>query len=199
MNVEFEEYRNWIEKYVNNHDTREINFQNDVVKRLLERLYPKYDVISVDTKGSSSKNHDYYAYSGRYKDEKGKEKPTTPDLLICSKWDWYNRDNNEIVYIATVEVKSPFGLDAIYKKDFIDYKPFWYTKIKRHLSAKKINRVIFTDTFKWEFYRKTLESHEEIVLVDRIPRRKGYTYKWRDDVENEFKNLKKKLQEFLEC
>lgn len=115
--VDFNTYQGWIQKYINNHDTREINFQNDVVKRLLEQLYPLYDIVCVDTKGGNSKLHDYYMYSGLYIDSKdGKKKPTTPDLLICKDWDWYNKDNDNIIYIATVEVKSPCSREAIYKK-----------------------------------------------------------------------------------
>ena len=60
--VDFNTYQGWIQKYINNHDTREINFQNDVVKRLLEQLYPLYDIVCVDTKGGNSKLHDYYMY-----------------------------------------------------------------------------------------------------------------------------------------
>lgn len=199
MNVNFEEYKGWIQKYINNHDTREINFQNDVVKRLLEKLCPDYDVICVDTRGCDSKRHDYYAYSGSYKDNKGKKKPATPDLLICQNWDWYNKDNDSITYIATVEVKSPYGSEAIYKKNFDDYFQHSYTQIKQHLDAKEINKVIYTDTFKWEFYEQTLDSHRDIILVDRIRKGRGYTYKWKNDAEKEFHNLLEKLKRFLLC
>lgn len=197
MNVNFEEYRSWIQKYIKNNDTREINFQNDVVKRLLEKLYPDYDVICVDTKGCDSKRHDYYAYSGSYKDDKGKKKPATPDLLICQNWDWYNKDNNNITYIATVEVKSPYGSEAIYKKEFKDYFPHSRTQIEQHLAAKKINKVIYTDTLKWEFYEKTLDSHKDIMLVDRIRKGRGYTFMWKKDAEKEFQNLLEELKRFL--
>ena len=197
MNVEFEEYRNWIQKYISNHDTREVNFQNDVVKRLLEKLYPTYDIVYVYTKGCDAKNHDYYAYSGKYMDKNGKEKPTTPDLLICKNWDWYNSKNDSITYLATVEVKSPYGSQAIYKKDFKDYYQSLVNQIKQHLSAQRIHKVIVTDTFKWEFYNETIYSHEDIVLVDRIPIGRGYTYKWKSNADSEFQELKKKLQEFL--
>ena len=44
--VSFEEYKNWINKYINNHDTREINFQNDVLKRLLEKLFSQITIAS---------------------------------------------------------------------------------------------------------------------------------------------------------
>lgn len=65
MNIEVQEYKSWIEKFINRNDNREINYQNDVVKCLLERLFEEYDIIYVDTKGPDSKSHDYYAYSGK--------------------------------------------------------------------------------------------------------------------------------------
>ena len=196
--VDFKTYQGWITKYVNNHDTREINFQNDVVKRLLENLYPQYDIVCVDTKGSDSKNHDYYKYSGSYVDVKTKKKkPTTPDLLICKDWDWFNRNNDKISYFATVEVKSPYGKEAIYKYDFKDYFDLWNTKITRHLSAEKIDIVIFTDTFKWDIFEKQYSEPKSIILVDRIKRGTGYTYKWKDNAAEEFEKLLKLLDEYL--
>lgn len=197
MNISFEQYKSWISKYVNNHDTREINFQNDVVKRLLENMFYDYDIVCVDTKGSESKNHDYYEYSGEYIDNNGKSKPTTPDLLICKNWDWYNVDNSNIEYLATVEVKSPYGSEALYKKDFEEYSDSLKSKIERHLAAKKINKVIFTDTFKWEFYETEAKEPTVIMLVNKIPSGKGYTYSWRDDANSKFAELLDRLKLFL--
>lgn len=197
MEIDFVTYKNWIQKYINNHDTREINFQNDVVKRLLENMFIDYDIVSVDTKGSESKKHDYYKYSGKYTDKKGREKPTTPDLLICKNWDWYNVNNNNILYIATVEVKSPYGSEAIYKKDFSDYCNSWKTKITTHLSAEKINVVIFTDTFKWEVYKDFYKKPEKVELVNRIRKGKGYTFEWREDAEEQFKKLLELIRKYL--
>ena len=196
--VSFEEYKNWISKYINNHDTREINFQNDVVKRLLEKLFPKYDIVSVDTKCCESKRHNYYAYSGVYTDKKKKLKPTTPDLLVCQNWDWYNNGNNNIKYISTIEVKSPYSTQAIYKKSTNEYSCELRTKIERHLSAEKINKVILTDTLSWVFFEEKYDASETISLVNRIPKGRGYTYEWCIDAENIFKNiLINKLVEFL--
>ena len=197
MDVTFELYKKWIQKYINNHDTREINFQNDVVKRMFENLFPKLDIVCVDTKGSESKSHDYYKYSGKYLDVNGKEKPTTPDLLVCKDWDWYNEDNNIITYIATVEVKSPYGAEAVYKKDFEEYPKTWKTKIKRHLSAEKITKVIFTDTFKWVFFQDSYEKLKIFELVDKVPKGRGYTFKWKADAEYEFNKLKNYLEEYF--
>lgn len=197
MDVLFVQYKNWINKYINNHDTREINFQNDVVKRLLENMFHDYDIVSVDTKGSGSKNHDYYTYSGEYTDECGRKKPTTPDLLICKNWDWYNINNDNIKYIATIEVKSPCGSEAIYKKDFYEYNDSWKNKIDRHLSAKKIKKVIFTDTLKWEFYEYGKNEPEIIMLVNRVPYGRGYSYTWCDDADFKFAELVNKLENFL--
>ena len=89
-NICFAEYKKWINKYVQNNDTREINFQNDVIKRLIEKLFPMYDVVNVGTKGSNTGKHDYNHYSGTYIDDRGCQKPTTPDILIARNWNWYN-------------------------------------------------------------------------------------------------------------
>lgn len=195
MDVSFEEYRRWVQKYDNNHDTREINYQNDVVKRLLEKLYPEYDVVDVSIKGRGSKNHDYFAYSGGYIDSKGIKKPTTPDLLVCKYWDWYNVGRDDIIYLATIEVKSPYSREAVYRKHFEDYTEFRRTKIERHLSAKKVHKVILTDALKWEFYDKTLDSRKPIVLANY---NQGRIYEWKEDADSEFQTLKNELQTFLE-
>lgn len=192
------EYITWINKYINNHDTREINFQNDIVKRMLENIFPYHDIISVDTKGCDSKRHDYYAYSGRYEDSNKQAKPTTPDLLVCKNWDWFNKDNANIEYIATVEVKSPYGSQAIYKKDKKDYPESWKEKIKRHLSAHKIKKVIFTDTLKWDFFENDYEQVCTIELVSRVQKGRGYIYEWRVDAETQFQKLLEKLDDFLQ-
>lgn len=156
--MDYETYKKYILKFINNHDTREINFQNDVIKKFLETVFEEYDVVSVDTKGCDTNNHDYLAYSGMYKDDNNKLKPTTPDLLICKNWDWYNKENKNIKYFATIEVKSPFGSEAIYKKDFKDYPEKWKEKIVMHLSAREIKHVIFTDTFKWVFLKENIRN-----------------------------------------
>lgn len=196
--VDFNSYQNWIQKYINNHDTREINFQNDVVKRLLENLYPSYDIVCVDTKGCDSETHDYYKYSGSYIDPKdNKKKPTTPDLLICKNWDWYNKNNDKIIYLATVEVKSPYGAEAIYKKDFENYYEGWKLKISRHLSAEEVNVVIFTDTFKWDFFVEHYSEPETIELVNRKRIGRGYSYEWRDDAAEQFCKLKDALNKYI--
>lgn len=197
MDINFDTYFRWIQKYISNHDTREINFQNDVVKRLLEYLYPSYDIVCVDTKCNDSKTHDYYKYSGKYVDSKGKVKPTTPDLLVCRNWDWFNKDNNCIDYIATIEVKSPYGSEAIWKKEFMEYHDFWKVKIKRHLDAEKISKVIFTDTFKWDFFLNEYNNHESVELVKRVKRGRGYTYEWRTDAEEQFDKLILLLNKYI--
>lgn len=195
--VSFAEYKSWIDKFINNHDTREINFQNDVVKKLLEKLFLEYDIVSVDTKGRESKRHDYYAYSRKYEDAKGRTKPTTPDLLVCNNWDWYNKNNDKIKYIATVEVKSPYSSQAIYKKTFSEYPEDLKIKINRHLSAEKVNKVVLTDTYSWVFFEEVYKESEHISFVYRVPFKNGYTYEWYDDAEKRFNKLKEKLYEFL--
>lgn len=49
-NIPFTEYKKWIDKYIRNNDTREINFQNDVIKRLI-LLSENYDDANKNNKG----------------------------------------------------------------------------------------------------------------------------------------------------
>lgn len=198
MEVNSSNYKTWINKFIESNDTREINFQNDVVKPLLEKLFSEYNIVYADIKGPDANKHDYYAYSGKYIDKNGKEKPTTPDLLICRNWNWNNLDNEDIQYIATIEVKSPFGNGAIYKKQYCEYPKICIEdKIKTHLSANKIDKVILTDTFKWEFFDGDYNNHESISLANRVKQGRGYTYQWCDDFDNRFLDLINKLEDFL--
>ena len=72
------------------------------------------------------------------------------------------------------------------------------TKIKRHLSAEKINKVILTDTLSWVLFDGMYDVSDTISLVNRIAKGRGYTYEWRRDAENIFKdNLINKLVKFL--
>lgn len=196
-NICFAEYKEWIDKYIHNNDTREINFQNDVIKKLIEKLFPMYDVVNVGTKGSCTDKHDYNHYSGIYKDDLGREKPTTPDILIARNWNWYNVEyENEINYIATIEVKSPFGNEAIYKSDRNECP----IQIKRHLSAKKIDKVIYTDSFEWRFYTQDeSDKPEHVSFVNKKRIGRGYIYEWKTDAQaqEEFDKLIKKLKNFL--
>ncbi len=196
-NIPFTEYKKWIDKYIRNNDTREINFQNDVIKRLIENLFPKYDVVNVGTKGTDTSKHDYYHYSGKYIDDQGREKPTTPDILIASNWNWYNIEyENEIKYIATIEVKSPYGKEAIYKCDCNNCPK----QIKLHLSAEKIDKVIYTDSLEWRFYKQDeLDKPEQFCFVIRKRVGRGYTYEWKSDAlaQEEFEKLINKMKNFL--
>ena len=188
-------YKDWINKFVNSHDTREINFQNDVVKRLLEIWFSDCDIVYADVKGPDTSNHDYYAYSGSYIDTKQNEKPTTPDLLVCKNWDWHNVNNEKITYIATIEVKSPYGDEAIYKKEYDKYPESIEKKINTHLQANKINKVILTDTYKWEFFDGSYDNHEPIELVKRVKR--GRRYEIELYGEDKFIELRNKLKDFF--
>lgn len=196
-NISFTEYKKWIDKYIRNNDTREINFQNDVIKRLIERLFPHYDVVNVGTKGSDSRKHNYYHYSGRYTDKSGRVKPTTPDILIAQNWNWYNiQYEDEINYIATIEVKSPYGSQAVYKSDCQKCP----TQIENHLYAEKIDKVIYTDSFVWRFYKRdNLDKPTQFCFVNKKNVRRGCTFEWKtyDQAQEVFDKLIEELKKFL--
>lgn len=113
----FQEYQNWLNKWKNNNDFREINIQNEVVKPFILSICPDLDVIDVSTKTSTT-IHDYLQYCGTYLGDNSKEKPTTPDLVVSKNWNWQNR-KNKVDYRFTVEVKSPFWENTFMIKIFL--------------------------------------------------------------------------------
>ncbi|MBT2218009.1 hypothetical protein KK120_19595 [Virgibacillus dakarensis] len=117
-NITFNEYKGIFEKYKNNNDTREITFQNELVKPFIRGVRNDLDVEGCDTKGPTQ-IHDYLQYCGTYTIN-GNEKSVTPDLVITKDWNWLNRDFS-LDYRAVVEVKSPFLKDRIYSKEYEDY------------------------------------------------------------------------------
>lgn len=190
--VTFEEYINWFEKYKNNNDTREVNFQNEVVKKLLCRLCEDLDIVDCSVKVPRTTRHNYLDYCGTYIDKRGETKATTPDLVIVNKWNWYNIEN-KVDYRAVVEVKSPY-LQPIYNKELSDYSDSLKTKIRRHLSAEANEKVILTDAMKWEFYEKSngLSPKQVFKLYDLI----GRKWAWKES-DIEFENFKCYLKEFV--
>ena len=206
--VTFDEYKKWFNKYRDNNDTREINFQNGIVRKFIEDMFPTLDVEDVSKKGPYTKNHDYLQYCGTYINDSGNKMATTPDLVIAKDWNWLNKENT-VDYRAVVEVKSPYSRkECIYNKDYEEYKECIKTKLRRHLSSTNNNKLIFTDTMKWEFYTKDdnglvpvrtfklydltnthgglqLEQEESIVGDDN------------DQLKEEFEELKNYLKKFL--
>jgi len=120
-------------------------------------------------------------------------------LVIANGWNWINKEN-VVDYRAVVEVKSPY-LSPIYHKDYEKYSDTLKIELKRHLSAMKNDRVILTDALKWEFYNKSngLVPVQTFRLYD-LSRSKWEwktEYILRDDITNEFKELKEFLKRFI--
>lgn len=194
--ITFNEYKGIFEKYKNNNDTREITFQNELVKPFIRGVRNDLDVESCDTKLRTEK-HDYLQYCGTYID-KNEKKAATPDLVITKEWNWLNREYS-LDYRAVVEVKSPFAKkDIMYNKNYKDYGEHLCKELKRHLSATINNKVILTDALKWEFYKRSGGGNElipirTIELYNLIDGR-GH---WKWDSVDSFNSLKYYLKDFL--
>lgn len=160
--VTFDDYKAWFEKYKENNDGQEIKFQNEIVKKLISSICSDLDVENSEKKAKNSKRHDYLQYCGTYIDGDGNEKATTPDLVIAKNWNWENK-KNVVDYRAVVEVKSPYE-QPIYHKDYKDYGENLKNELRRHLSAKNNNKVILTDSLKWEFYKKNEEDNNLVPI-----------------------------------
>ncbi|ART75073.1 hypothetical protein B4U37_02990 [Sutcliffiella horikoshii] len=160
--VTFDDYKGWFEKYKKNNDVREINFQNEVVKKFISAICADLDVENSEKKGPDTAKHDYLQYCGTYIDKTGKEKAFTPDLVIAKNWNWMNKEY-EVEYRAIVEVKSPYQ-QPIYNKNYEKYGENLKNELRRHLSAKNNDKVILTDAMKWEFYKKNEEDNELVPI-----------------------------------
>lgn len=153
-NITFDDYKQLVEKYstlkeVNgNNDTREVNYQNEIVKPMLQIIFKDWEVVDVSRKGPDSDVHKYFEYSGKYK-VKMRDKPATPDLLLVEKWNWHNIEN-KLTYYAAIEVKSPYSNDHMCNREYKEYSSHLKAELKRHLQANKV--VIATDTYKWGIY-----------------------------------------------
>ncbi|MGD6803926.1 hypothetical protein [Rossellomorea aquimaris] len=219
--VTFDEYKVWFEKYKRNNDVNEIKFQNEIVKKFISTICTDLDIENSEKKGPETPKHDYLQYCGTYTDEQGDEKASTPDLVITKNWNWLNKENN-VDYRAVVEVKSPY-LQPIYNKDYEKYGEKLKNELRRHLSAKDNDKVILTDTLKWEFYKKNKEDNELVPiqtfrLYDLTDKKGNWDWKkGESDIKDndvikgtlgdslqytkemkEFKELKSFLVEFLE-
>ncbi|WP_112182549.1 hypothetical protein [Paraliobacillus zengyii] len=138
----YHSYKELVKKYWEN-DWREIIFQNRVVIPLLDKLFINEEDISIiDISLQTDKNNSGIHNTRFYR----KEKASSPDLLVARHWNYANIVNDEINYLAVVEVKSPI-LNPIYnnKNDFNN-------QIKMHLQAN--GKVILTDCIKWKFFKK---------------------------------------------
>lgn len=200
--VYFDDYKGWFEKYKKNNDGREINIQNEIVKRFISAICADLDVEYSEKKGPNTDKHDYLQYCGTYIDKTGKEKASTPDLVIAKDWNWLNKENN-VDYRAVVEVKSPYQQQPIYNKDYDKYGERLKNELRRHLSAKNNNKVILTDAMKWEFYKKNGEDNELVpIRTFRLYDLYGGRWAWKKGEQakspiEEFEELKDFLKEFL--
>lgn len=187
QDITFGEYQWWMDKWKNNNDFREITIQNEVIKPFVQSICSELDVIDVSHKGPKSDVHDYLKYSGTYLDKNGKKKPTTPDLVVADGWNWKNKEN-KVKYLFTIEVKSPFLDDCIYKKDTILDE----IQIERHLSAEENNKVVLTDGIKWVFYKGTIKNPKIFCLYEKNDIGE---WKWESN-DNTFSELKEYIKLF---
>ncbi|NLM18894.1 MAG: hypothetical protein GX217_02585 [Clostridiaceae bacterium] len=164
----FEQYREVVDKYVQI-DAREINFQNRVILRLLDKIFindQDISIVDVSTqyKNKESKLHTRKFYAWDH----------TPDLLIVKNWTYKNGDKEEEGYLAIVEIKSPI-LDPIDKnsihtnQEIADYRAH-------------CKKVILTDCYEWQFFEegrllRTFVLHDKTDWVMKSVKNPDYVAK----------------------
>lgn len=136
--VSFEAYKEIVEKYTTE-DYREINYQNRVIIRMLDKIFINDEDIAIVDVSTQYKNRESNQHTRKpYANDR------TPDILIVKNWKYNNKDIPKENYLAVVEVKSPV-LDPISKENE-------HTDAETKAYLSNGNRVILTDCFKWEFY-----------------------------------------------
>lgn len=155
-NFSYSYYKKLVGKYLNN-DCREITLQHRVVIPLLDTLFiNEKDISIIDISRQNNRNNSVIHTTRSYR----KKDASSPDLLIARNWNYANIDNEEIEYLAVVELKSPAPkLNPIYNK-----KNDFSGQIKTHLEAN--HKVILTDCIKWEFFKKDLVPVKTFNLFD---------------------------------
>lgn len=197
-NITVNDYKQLVEKY-DMQDNREINYQNEIVKPMLQIIFNKWEVVDVSIKvggrPSEKPTYDYSKYCGTY-ESKNSEGETilkygTPDLLIAENWCWNNRDNENIKYHAVVEVKSPHSDKHMCNREWKNYANDFNAEIERHLQVNKV--VIATDTYKWGIYsqEQSLKPVKEYVIREYKSRK----WVWNEDKYIELVNDLEKLRD----
>ncbi|WML52224.1 hypothetical protein RCG17_22985 [Neobacillus sp. PS3-12] len=180
----YDYYKELVNKYMKN-DCREINFQNRVVVPFLERLFINTEGISIvdvsmQYKNRNSEIHDTFNYSSQEK------AAAPPDLLIADNWNYANKNNKEINYLAAIEIKSPV-LDPIYDKKIEEYKKHTRNEVSFHLEANR--KVILTDCIRWQFFESGCEL-DPIQTIDLFDENK----KWKTKIVKNDEFLIEQLQ-----
>ncbi|HDJ5075832.1 TPA: hypothetical protein PQS58_002009 [Staphylococcus aureus] len=184
--MKYQEYKKTFEKY-GDIDTREINFQNELVKPLLKEVLKDADVIDTSTITKGSSIHDRKKYAGHLKN-----RLVSPDLLICKNWN-YSNINNHVNYLAVVEVKSPFHQN-IYSKEYDHYSNYLRERIDSFVINGNVKKLILTDALKWEFY--DFNNNNQSINTIRLYNMKGRgKWEWRND--NSYNQLLSELTSFV--
>ena len=192
----FLKYKTSVDRY-SKKDTRELNFQNRIIIPMLENVLINTDIEVVDTStlyyrgNRNSKRIDNSKFTGK-KDDGRYAAP--PDLLLVKNWNLDNV-NNEVEYLAAIEIKSPASGEHIYGKKFEKYNLHIQREMKAHLSVNA--KVILTDCCRWQFFDNNTGFNDTppIDLTDK-------NGKWKKSEEletpEEWHQLQKKILEFLE-
>ncbi|MEY8355562.1 hypothetical protein AALB39_19690 [Lachnospiraceae bacterium 54-53] len=129
-------------------DNREVNYQNSVIKVLLEKLFVNESSIRVVDVSTQYKNWEKRSWHNRSK----YAKRYTPDILIAVNWNICNKNNDDIKYLSLIEVKTPTAIDRKHAME----------EVKEYLTV--VPNVILTDCITWEFYDRKKDEPEIYCL-----------------------------------
>lgn len=160
-NISFEPYlRKIIE--VTKCNPLEINYQLEIIKPLLERLLPEYQVPdtsnnSEPTGANPKHNRYYYTLKNR----------TAPDLLIAKNYTYVNRNSVPNIY-AAIEIKRQssdemFNRELVHEEPSKEYSIHLVNELATYMCVN--DKAIATNCRRWQFFNKSISKIFDVSFL----------------------------------
>ncbi len=194
----FEWYLNKIIK-ISEESPKEINYQLEIIKPLLEEILPQYQVVDTSGNSADTTKHTRKAYT--------LESHAAPDLLIAKNYKYDNKKKEPPEIHAVVEVKEQSSTE-MFNRDIDGYSDHLIYEVGLYLSMSEDRRVIATNCRRWHFFERTEEydsgfmnfflSHKKYLIDYENTKNKE---KWKEssnpeNLVNEIEN-NKRIRELL--
>lgn len=165
-NPSFEDYLKKVIR-ISEDNPREINYQLEIVKPLLEKLLSGHQIPDTSQNSNDTARHtrEHYTLPGH----------TAPDLLIAKEYQYDNNSDEapKTEIIAAIEIKTPYS-DEMTGDDLNNYKIHLLYELALYIY--KDSQVIATNCRRWQFFRKANnESFDESVppILERYNKNKN--------------------------
>ena len=140
---------------------REINYQLELIKPLLESVLAKQiQVIDTSNNVKDTKSHTRESYATEY--------GAAPDLILTSNYKYANRNLKSPIVYAAVEIKTPFSKENI-NGEIKEYHVHVIEEMATYLC--KCENIILTNCKRWQFFSWDKECDKSLLFkfADLLP------------------------------